>query len=197
MNTYLQNIQNIIQNLSPESGIILMYSRESAEREIKIMAMAKAICKCKTCGNEFAVTKKCYNRSDADNYEEWAKEHYDECTECYIARRKAETAEKAAKIIAENHLPEISGVSAKQVDYANALRNRYLVEHDDRIPLLLKMLAIEGTPKYIEAIKKCADEKFGGDMKAAENSKFEHYGVDILRKLWKTGDAHEIIEAIR
>lgn len=47
------------------------------------MAMARAICICSTCGKEFTKTKQCRNRSEADNFEKWAKDHIDTCPDCY------------------------------------------------------------------------------------------------------------------
>lgn len=34
--------------------------------------------------------KECYNRKKADEWEEWAAQHYDECSECYKERKRAE-----------------------------------------------------------------------------------------------------------
>ena len=53
------------------------------------MAKATAECTCKTCGKVYTATKICRNRRDADEWEQWATEHYDECSECYKARQQA------------------------------------------------------------------------------------------------------------
>lgn len=58
------------------------------------MAMARAICTCSTCGNEFTKSKQCRNRREADNFEQWAKDHLDTCPECY---RKFRHEREAAK----------------------------------------------------------------------------------------------------
>ena len=47
------------------------------------MAKARAICICSTCGKEFAKTKQCRNRAEADSFEKWAKDHLDTCPDCY------------------------------------------------------------------------------------------------------------------
>lgn len=47
------------------------------------MAKAVAICKCKDCGNEFKKIKQCRNRKEADDFEEWDKDHVDTCPDCY------------------------------------------------------------------------------------------------------------------
>lgn len=56
------------------------------------MAKAKAKCTCKTCGATFTMTKTCFNRSEADSWEEWAVGYYDECTDCWKARKSKENA---------------------------------------------------------------------------------------------------------
>lgn len=56
------------------------------------MAKAKAKCTCKTCGATFTMTKTCFNRSEADSWEEWAIGRYDECTDCWKARKSKENA---------------------------------------------------------------------------------------------------------
>ena len=43
------------------------------------MALAKAACRCATCGNEFEFRKKLRNRKEADNFEAWAVENITEC----------------------------------------------------------------------------------------------------------------------
>lgn len=90
------------------------------------MAKATAHCVCTTCGKEFTYSKMCYNRRDADNFEEWAAAHIDECPECREKRLREEQSEenaKAAALAAENDLPELSG-SEKQVAWAMSLRQR-------------------------------------------------------------------------
>ena len=56
------------------------------------MAKATAKCTCKTCGATFTMTKNCFKRSEADSWEEWAVSHYDECTDCWKARKSKENA---------------------------------------------------------------------------------------------------------
>ena len=62
------------------------------------MAKATAICICKTCGKEFEKSTTKHNRSEADNWEAWAVLHYDECPQCYGARKRAEESEKPLEI---------------------------------------------------------------------------------------------------
>lgn len=90
------------------------------------MAKASAVCTCKVCGKEFAKEKICYNRREADNFEEWAKENCTECPDCYKARIEAEQVEKSGALKEKYNLPEIVGVSEKQTAYANSLRDEYI-----------------------------------------------------------------------
>ena len=100
------------------------------------MAKATAQCTCKTCGKVYTATKICQNRADADSWEQWATEHYDECPECYKARQQAEreTAnEKAAQESRAVGWPELSG-SPKQVAWATTIRKAKIDELMAREP---------------------------------------------------------------
>lgn len=91
------------------------------------MAKAIVMCKCEKCGKEFKKEKICHNRSEANSFEEWAKENCTECPECYKARIESQKAEKANVLKEKYNLPEIIGASEKQVNYANSLRDEYIV----------------------------------------------------------------------
>ena len=95
------------------------------------MAKAKITCKCEICGGTFEHVRTCVNRSAADSYAEWASEHVTVCPSCHAAAKKAEAAFKLNEYIAENFgaehpLPEISGVSEKQIAYAASLRTKFI-----------------------------------------------------------------------
>lgn len=97
------------------------------------MAMAKAICKCATCGEEFEYRAFKTNSRDARDFEKWAAEHLDECPECRqkrIEREREEAALEAAEAAKANGWPELTG-SEKQVSWANRIR-------DERINELIK-----------------------------------------------------------
>ena len=47
------------------------------------MAQGEVRCTCKVCGTEFRKTKKCRNTKEAASWEEWAKDIFDLCPECY------------------------------------------------------------------------------------------------------------------
>jgi hypothetical protein len=52
------------------------------------MAIAKATCTCKTCGETFEKRAEKRNRREADSWEQWAVENFDECPKCYKARMR-------------------------------------------------------------------------------------------------------------
>ena len=62
------------------------------------MAKARAKCTCKTCGSTFYKEKACYNRKQADEWEAWASQTFDECPTCWGKRKREE--EKAEGLVA-------------------------------------------------------------------------------------------------
>lgn len=68
------------------------------------MAVAKVTCICKKCGKEFTVRVEKHSRREADAWEEWAKDHYDTCQDCYAAAKSATYA--ADEEIVEMHYGE-------------------------------------------------------------------------------------------
>ena len=95
------------------------------------MAKAKITCKCEICGGTFEYVRTCANSSAADSYAEWAAEHVTVCPACYAAAKKAEAASKLNAYIAENFgtehpLPKITGISEKQIAYAESLRTKFI-----------------------------------------------------------------------
>ena len=90
------------------------------------MAIAKAQCKCATCGNDFEVRVSRANRRDADSFEKWAAENITECDECKAARIKAgydEENARSAQAAQEMRYPSLTGTE-KQVAWANTIRER-------------------------------------------------------------------------
>ncbi len=58
------------------------------------MAKATAICTCSTCGETFRKQTTKRNRREADSWEQWAVENYDECPKCYGARMRQADVER-------------------------------------------------------------------------------------------------------
>ena len=78
------------------------------------MSIGMAECKCVHCGKEFTAKKRIYgNRQERLNWQEWASEHYDTCSECY------------AKICEENQIENAkrNGNDVIEVHYGEYKRN--------------------------------------------------------------------------
>lgn len=84
------------------------------------MARAIAICKCSKCGKEFEkINYNCRNRADANNWETWAAETFDTCSECWKKEQEEARAERAKE------LPQLVG-SPKQIAWALKLRDEWM-----------------------------------------------------------------------
>lgn len=123
------------------------------------MAKATVECKCATCGATFTKTKICYNSTEARNFENWAKENCDMCPDCYAKMMKEYRNSKSKSIVDMltdgEGLPEITGVSEKQVKYATDLRKK-VVEWatESAVKRYKKFLSIITSPNFKE---ECAE----------------------------------------
>ena len=161
------------------------------------MEIATVECKCRTCGKMFTVHRKCKNSAEVSYFEDYAKDRCDECKDCYFARQKAEALEKAQRIIEENHLPDITGKSEKQIAYANDLRNRYLSEIEDfQIKKVKKAIKIIGTDAWNAQIKEAADKLYGGDVEAATKIVLQKELIYKYYYIWQESDAGRIIDIL-
>ena len=154
------------------------------------MAKAKAECKCSVCGKDFTVERSYGSRADADHFEAYAAENYTECPACYCARMEREREQKALAAIEAYGLPQIVGVSDKQVSYAEALRKRFL-----------------GQPNHIADVKRTL-ESIDMDQLSAAADKMGLTPDAYMRKAFNarrrgaeyivltSGGAHDLIEAI-
>ena len=70
------------------------------------MAVATAKCTCRECGKNFESTKKLPNRAQADEWREWAEDHFDLCPDCYKEMKRAEEIALADEITAKYNLPQ-------------------------------------------------------------------------------------------
>lgn len=92
------------------------------------MAKTKINLVCANCGKEFEHTHFTRNCAESKSYATWAREHVTLCPACYSDSKKSDTHQK---LIAEldKHglaLPEIAGVSDKQIAYAQRMRTQAL-----------------------------------------------------------------------
>lgn len=157
------------------------------------MARAIATCTCKHCGKTFEKVKFCANRTEADSFEAWAKDNCNECPDCFKARMQKMDDEFYAKY----QLPEIKGVSEKQVAYAESLRKKLIVSYKadsnflDRIPKIVKDLESD-------KFKEVADAHFDGDIEKAKTAYFStRKSTYCLVVAFTESDARTIIEALK
>lgn len=95
------------------------------------MAKSSLTLTCARCGNTFKHIHFSYNRSDANSHEKWAEEHITICPDCYAAEKAAKTKTGVEAYMAsfgDRQLPQITGVSAKQIAYAEKLRSAYVAD---------------------------------------------------------------------
>ena len=159
------------------------------------MAKATATCRCATCGKQFVVSKDCFSRSDADGWSAWASEHMTECPDCRRLRVKFDAAAKAAPIVWECELPEITGASDKQIAYARDLRSRYLAEKGDLVPSYAKQRRFEGSDRMLANLHVQAQRKGSKAMLAEYRTHMMRY--EYLPVLFCTGDARQIIDCLK
>ena len=101
------------------------------------MAVATAKCTCRGCGKNFETTKKLYNRAQADEWREWAEDHFDLCPDCYREMKRAEEIALVNEIIAKYNLPQIDPTTGteKQIAYAASLRAKWLINHENTVKI--------------------------------------------------------------
>lgn len=160
------------------------------------MAKAKAKCICATCGKEFVVEKNCFNRADANNFESYAAEHYDECKDCYLSRIKAAAEKRANALIEKYNLPLVTGVSEKQIAYADNLRRDFLNSCTE------KKFEFAATADSLladrqETLRALADEHCGGNIEEAKIRSLEAYGLLKYYTLLHESNAGKIIELLK
>ena len=163
------------------------------------MAKASVMCKCEKCGKEFKKEKICHNRREADRFEEWAKENCTECPECYKARIESQKAEKAKALKEKYNLPEIVGVSEKQVAYANSLRDEYVAfcaKDSSGVNLFDSMYEMrDELNQYPDRVAKKSAQMGLTEQEYIENKIKRCYPIEY--KLLTMTNAGEIIEILK
>lgn len=153
------------------------------------MARAKINLTCSDCGESFEHIKFCNNRRDADSYEAWARENVTQCPTCY---RKAQLARKLEGL----DLPEITGVSDKQIAYARKLRDRWAAEHRLTVieipPVVAQYLEQMEDPEIAYRVQENAGGLTGKDAVLAVLDPHERKSYIVAT----SGDAHTLIEAL-
>lgn len=88
------------------------------------MAIAMIELTCSACGKLFRHRKELRNRKDADQYELWARQNIDLCPDCYRSAQERSAKDDVLSALASHGivLPDLTGVSDKQVSYAASVR---------------------------------------------------------------------------
>ena len=92
------------------------------------MAIARFDMTCYSCGKLFEVRREKQNRSDANAYEAWAKQTGMLCPDCYRKYMRDQEDSVVSDALHKNGitLPDLTGVSEKQIAYAQSVRSRML-----------------------------------------------------------------------
>lgn len=117
------------------------------------MAKSKLTLTCQTCGQEFERITFHRNRTTANEYEDWAQKNITECPACYNRHLYAEQD-------AIYHFPPITGVSNKQIQYAETVRTRYVARNAKELAQAAKeinLLKPDEIRQYAEA-HACTEE---------------------------------------
>lgn len=137
--------------------------------------------------------------TEVDNYIEWARENVTLCPECYRKQKEAEKAEHVVNKLAKFgiQLPEIRGVSDKQVTFARKIRNNYIHDLSARwFP------AFQDLHKYAHSSDE-EKQKMISKSGVATTEEFEEQRIlanPQFRKIWVTlteNNASKIIDALR
>lgn len=153
------------------------------------MSRVKMVLKCEHCGKTFEHIHMCRNSTEAGTYEAWARENITTCPDCYAAQKRAHQMDAVSDYISsfsEQHpLPQITGVSEKQIAYASSLREKFI--RDD---LLKIQLDVNRFFEIADKIKPENCDEAGRDLMhkaAADAGKpfeiwFEAFRADRLRR---------------
>ncbi len=162
------------------------------------MAIASVKITCTTCGKTFEHRKECHNRTEANEYESWAENHIDTCPEC---RRKQIADEKSAllnTVLGEYDLslPELDGVSEKQISYAVSVRNRYLSGDIVAVKRYGKgMLQFSDNAYMQEFERECA--KHGMTAEEGIAYSIKEAGLDTIHFLLTSTSAADVLDHLK
>lgn len=163
------------------------------------MAVGSVDCICSKCGAKYTIRRKFPNRAAATNWENWTLAHNSDglCTECWRVEQAELAQAKIADLIEQYHLPEITGVSDKQISYARRLRVGFLMS--DTGPGMLKQVAeaLSAVNANKEVIAKKAAEQCNGDQQKYIEQAMKTAHCFKAYKVYTTGKASELIDALK
>lgn len=112
------------------------------------------------------------------------------CPECY----KQQQEERGKELAAEYNLPEITGVSDKQIAFAETLRTRYLLNYEAELNKLTSLLHELHTEHQAEFEAMLA--KLGQPEAEYLAQRTRKMGLGKAYTVLTTGEARQIIDAL-
>lgn len=155
---------------------------------------AVAHCFCLFCRKDFTEEKIVRNQQEADGFRNWVELNHIECPDCRRARLAAEANEIAEKIIRAYNLPEITGVSEKQIAYARDLRSKHLARKKDLVASYVGQRKAECSEAALANLHSQALRGAGKNVLASYRTHMLRY--EYLPVLFCTGDARLIIDCL-
>lgn len=161
------------------------------------MAIAKITLVCSKCGCSFEHRKECHNRREADSYEAWASANISDCPTCARERRKDESYIKLMDKLAElgRTLPELEGVSEKQIVYAESVREKCLVRSLSDLPRYCSGIAMVLDPERNAEVLESYKER-GLSFEAGLAEDLEYVGLADVHLCMTSTSAREILDTL-
>lgn len=153
------------------------------------MSRVKMVLKCEHCGKTFEHIHMCRNSTEAGTYEAWARENITTCPDCYAAQKRAHQLDAVSGYISsfsDRHpLPEITGVSEKQIAYASSLREKFIRDEMLKIQLDINRffeIADKLKPENCDEAGRDLMHKAAADAGKPFEIWFEAFRADRLRR---------------
>lgn len=159
------------------------------------MAIARFDMTCYSCGKLFEVRREKRNRSDANAYEAWANQTGMLCPSCYRNYMQEQNDKAVSESLNKNGLtlPDLTGVSDKQKDYARSVRSRMLRDNMRYIDIYAKYLEnskrLSSDPAFL---KQCEDRGMTFDEACMEALRHAH--LESLHVALTAKTAREILD---
>ena len=166
------------------------------------MAMANAKCHCVECGKDFTFRKEKRNRKEADEFEIWASANITLCPDCSLKEKQQQEKTALEDYISEfsqqHPLPEIQGVSEKQIAYADSLRSKFIAKKMLACKVDVNRFFEVASHACVETLNPDAVEKLHQEAEEAGQT-FDDYFADFrasfIRKftgLMQTADVSKV-----
>lgn len=164
------------------------------------MAIASITITCTECGKKAEYRKSCYNRSEANEFERWASTNITTCKACYAKQMAKQAEREVAEALSRNGLtlPTLTGVSDKQIAYAESKRMRYLTDNLARIDNYSEEVV------YINEQLRTRGDEIAEDCRQCDKTVDDviaewlaYYGYTTLHYLMSATEARAVLDALR